>query len=200
MGAIAESSFIIIIVLLFVISLIIAIYMGNYKNYSKSVVHTFISIITGLGIIVIFTFYFINVSSINQSDDIEIKKEISEINELVYITIPHKMNDIYRNCECLVDELNECDEGNKKDDNNYHEEVALCYLIFSSWKRFLLFSQYINKNSDYDSYVNVFSKWGKSKKLKSHWINNRKYFDKKTISFGDAIFDQKTIDQIISLI
>lgn len=200
MGLITQTNFSIIIVIVVLIALLVSIYMKNYSVYKKSWIHTFITIVAELGILIAFIFYFASLESINQKDDIESKREISELNKLIYITIPEKIMQSSNTCPHFSNSLNNINNEKIEDEQQTHNRILLSNLIFSSWKRFLLFSSYIKKESNFEGYVNIFLKWGKNSTLKTQWENTKKTFDFKTIAFGDAIFNQESYSQIETLI
>src|SRR5436853_814926 len=83
MALISENWALIIFIIIIVLSILIALYMENYDNYDKTWFHSFIGILTGLGIIIIFLFYYNVVLLQGQQQQLATVQELARINDSV---------------------------------------------------------------------------------------------------------------------
>jgi hypothetical protein len=200
MYTINENLFIGFIIIVFIVGIIIFYMIDNHSLYNKSWVNSTMSLLTGLSILIILVFYIANLQSLNQGDDIELKKEVFKISEMIYVTIPEELKYIYEECPDFVHSLVDTNK-NKDFEYKFHiKEHHLSHIIFSIWMRIILYSDYIEME-EIDAYLELFMLWSSSPYLLKYWSKNKKYFNNDTKLFGEAIFkkDKKEIRRILNL-
>lgn len=182
-----------------VIAGLIAWYMQHYHAYDKSSFHTFIAILTGLGVFVTFMFYYNVVELQNQQQQLAALQELTRINDALQNTVLKGItvaSNSIPNFVLSITPLNkELCCGNTGacivipdpvTPQTCTEKMTLSYKIFSLWQDVLVSNKFIG--FDPVTYITGFLEQANSPQLFEQWLLVRNTFNKTTQSFGDLLF------------
>jgi hypothetical protein len=175
---------------------IIAWYMQHYHAYDKSGFHTFIAILTGLGVFVTFMFYYNVVELQNQQQQLAALQELTRINDglqnnvlkgimVASNTIPYFVLSItpLNAASCCGSCILEPDPVTPQ---TCTEKMTLSYKIFSLWQDVLVSNKFIS--FDPVTYITGFLEQANSQLLFEQWVLVRNTFTPRTQTFGDLLF------------
>jgi len=201
---------IIVFVAILVVSAVIAWWMGLYSTYDKGSFHTFIAILTGLGVFVTFMFYYNLVELQAQQQKLDSIQELSRINNTVLSSLLKDINDsvaVIPNFVLSITPLTNavcCDGGfagpsGTKGGNCIiplspdpvtavacTQKMVLSYRIFGLWQDFIMSKAHIPVNGM--PYVSNFLQRANSQELYDQWTASRLDFANNTQIFGDLLF------------
>ena len=178
----------------------IAWYMQQYHIYDKSSFHTFIAILTGLGVFVTFMFYYNVVELQNQQQRLAALQELTRINDVLQNTvlkgitvasntIPNFVLSItpLNRALCCTGSSGLCEVGSDPvTPQTCTEKMTLSYKIASLWQDVIVSNKFI----DFDpiTYITGFLEQANSPQLFEQWVLVRNTFSTKTQTFGDLLF------------
>lgn len=187
---------IIIFAVILVISGISAWALGGYDKYDKGALHTFISILVGLGIFITFMFYYNLVKLQNDQQEFAAVQETSRINDNILNSVLKEIKAANLVIPKFVDSITPltskscCETCIIGDDplntETCTERMVLSYRLFSVWQDVISSSGY--SNIDLPSYIANFLQRANSEQLHEQWLVNRLNFNDKTQQLGDILF------------
>jgi hypothetical protein len=202
MVLISPNIALIVFIAIIILAIIIAWYMGEFESYDKGSFHVFIAVLTGLGVLVTFLFYYNLVQLQNQQQELATITELSRINDVelnsvldeiqkASILIPNFVLSItpLTNTICCVNPVSECAIPVRDDPINPQtctEKFALSYRIFSLWQDVILSNRLIAINSL--PYITNFLQRANSSQLYTQWTVNKINFSSNTQLLGDLLF------------
>jgi hypothetical protein len=182
--------------IILIIAGLIAWYMQQYHTYDKSSFHTFIAILTGLGVFVTFMFYYNVVELQNQQQQLAALQELTRINDSLQntvlkgittasLTIPNFVLSItpLNKASCCTSCIIAPDPITPQ---TCTETMTLSYKIFSLWQDVLVSNKFIG--FDPVTYITGFLEQANSPLLFKQWGLVRNTFSSKTQTFGDLLF------------
>lgn len=187
---------ILIFLVILVISGILAWTMGGYDKYDKGALHTFISILVGLGIFVTFMFYYNLVKLQNDQQEFAAVQETSRISDNILNSVLKEIKAANPIIPSFVDSITPltsklcCETCIITEDpvntETCTERMVLSYRLFSVWQDVISSSAY--SNIDLPSYISNFLQRANSKQLHEQWLVNKLNFNNKTQQLGDILF------------
>lgn len=192
MFVINQNTALIIFIIIIIISLIIAWSMENYSSYDVGWIHTFISVLVGLGIFVTFMFYYATVTLSTKQNELNNIDEVSRVNMILLNSVFEEIKEssdiipgFISSLDPLYDKINHIsDELNTK---TYTRKLVLSSKIFSLWEAILI-SHKILENEHF-SYITEFLQRANSKQLHEQWIATKLNYNKDTQIYGDLLFE-----------
>lgn len=198
MALISETLALVLFGGVIIISIVIALWMGSYSNYDKGKFHVFISVVTGLGIVATFMFYYNVVILQNQQEELDTIQEISRIDDSVINSLLTEMNNasiiipnFILSLSPLTTQYNCTGTCLESIDPNTPQaataKYVISYRIFSLWQDILISRRSVGLNRE--SYAYQFLQRGNSQQLYSIWTLIKFNFASATQNFGDLIFE-----------
>lgn len=194
----AIAAFVVIIF----ISAFVAWKMQTYADYDKASFHTFIAILSGLGVIVTFMFYYNVVELQNQQQKIAAFQELARINDSVLNSVLEEIQQSSINIPNFVLSLTPltntacCDSAGCITPDipatdpvtplNCSTKMTLSYRIFSLWQDYIVSIRYTR--SEQLAYISNFLQRANSSLLLEQWQVAKLNFTNKTQQFGDLLF------------
>lgn len=197
---------IIIFVVIVVIAIIAAWWWADYTSYDKANFHTFISILTGLGIIITFLFYYNLLQLQQEQQELAAIQETARINDSVLNNLLDSMiqaSTIIPNFVLSITPLtNEvccangatgatgCTIPTPEDPINPQtctEKFTLSYRIFSLWQDVIVSNRFLTRSQV--PYISNFLQRANSTQLYAQWTANKLNYGSKTQSLGDLLFE-----------
>lgn len=182
--------------IILVIAAVIAWNMKQYHTYDISSFHTFIAILTGLGVFVTFMFYYNVVELQNQQQQLDALQQITRINDSIQNNVLNSItlsSTTIPNFVLSITPLNKascCDsciiESDPVNAQTCTEKMTLSYKIFSLWNDMLACNKFIN--FDPVTYITGFLQQANSSLLFEQWQLFKNTFNTKTQTFGDLLF------------
>lgn len=188
--------------IILIISGVIAWFMGTYNDYDKGAFHTFIAILTGLGVFVTFLFYYNVVELQNQQQQLAMIQEFARINDYLLDGILNGMKEASIDVPNFVLSLTPltntiCCSGtgycisptgsDPVTPQTCTTKMTLSYRIFSIWQDVILSNKYIVFDST--TYIFNFLQRANSKPLYEQWLLSKLNFTPTTQIFGDLLFE-----------
>lgn len=181
-----------LIVIIVLIAFFIA-FMIDPKNYDTSRTHVFIATLAGLGIFVIFLFYYSVIELQQEQIKLFSVQETSRISnnilDIIFDEIQKSANDLPTFTTSLLP-LMKCNtkpNPDKEDTNGCIMKYNLSYKIFTTFQDVMLSKNFVTIEPL--AYITNFLQRANSKKLYELWIVNRIDFNDKTKKFGDLLFE-----------
>ena len=214
MALLSETVALLLFAIVIITSIVLSWYMSSHEKYERSQFHTFISILTGLGIFIVFMFYYNVVALQNQQQQLAFVQELARINDSVINTMLDEINQAstiipnfilsitpLTNAACCFvgstggitsNEMNLiCTIPVKQADpinpQTCTQKMVLSYRIFSIWQDLILSNNF--SNFDATSYVSNFLQRTNSPQLYAQWLVSKIDFNSKTQQFGDLLFE-----------
>jgi hypothetical protein len=205
MPLVSENIALIIFGVILVISAGLAWYMKSYAAYEPGMFHTFIAILSGLGVFVTFMFYYNVLLLQNQQQQLAALEQISNINSSVIDSVLDSMiksSTIIPNFVLSITPLTNqvcCSTGTTGSTGcsipveldpitpeTCTQKMVLSYRIFSLWQDVIT----SNKLIDFDptAYVSNFLQRANSSQLYVQWTAAKIDFNPNTQTFGDLLF------------
>lgn len=193
--------------IILILSALIAWYMKGYNNYDKCSFHTFIAILTGLGVFVTFMFYYNVVELQNQQQELAALQELSRINDFLINSILKNLKEAstvapnfvlsltpLSNTICCftasTGNTGSCDitvDPDPVDAQTCTVKMTLSYRIFSIWQDLVVSSKYVI--FDPNAYIYNFLQWANSDQLYLQWNISKPGLTPKAQIFGDLLFE-----------
>ncbi len=200
--------------IILVVAIVIALWMRDYQSYDKNWFHSFIAILTGLGVFVTFLFYYNIIVLQQEQQQSNTAEELARINSLVLTTMLESINQsshVIPNFVLSITPLtNEvcCNAGtggstgttggtglvctipvgpDPVNPQTCTEKYVLSYRIFSLFQEIILNKH--KKNMEAEAYISNFLQRTNSPQLFAQWTVNRINFQPKTQTFGDLLFE-----------
>lgn len=178
--------------LILLISGIAAWLYGSYNNYDIATFHTFIAVLTGLGVFVTFMFYFSVVELQQQQQQLFIIDETSRISQNVLNSILGEINIatkiIPQFCASIIPlSHHPVLEVDVVTTESCSQKLVLSYKIFSVWQDLIISIGFVN--FDPISYVTNFLQRANSKLLFVQWTTSKINFNFVTQQLGDLLFE-----------
>ena len=209
MIVINQNTALIIFIVIIIISLIIAIYMQNYANYEVTWIHTFVSVLVGLGIFVTFLFYYAIVSLSVEDNQLNSIREVSRINTLLN-TVYDEIRDVSHIIPNFVASIHPLTHSSKLTKNEIAEPISdsisnkletldeispktqahkliLASKIFSLWENVIIADKILK--DEHPSYITEFLQRTNSKQLYELWILTKLNYNIPTQMYGDLLFE-----------
>lgn len=197
---VSSSAAIWIFIAILVISAFIAYSMPNYEYFDKTRFHSFIVILTGLGIVIVFMFYYNVVSLQSQQQDLAELDEIAHVNDVVLNGILTSLIEASASVPSFVSSLtpltntaccsgtgcNYIPESDPINVQNCTIKATLSYRIFNSWQTVILENGFLH--NDALGYVSNFLQKANSGQLYEQWKVSRLNFIPDCQQFGDLLF------------
>lgn len=206
---------ILVFIAVIIISAIAAWWIGKYANYDTGSFHVFIAVLTGLGVVITFMFYYNLVELNAQQQRLATIQELSRINNTVLSALLKDMNDaavIVPNFVLSITPLSNavcCGEaftGGTGDSQGSEipgtcviptgpdpvtapactQKMVLSYRIFGLWQDFIISKAEININAM--PYVANFLQRANSLQLYDQWTAAKLDFTPNTQTFGALLF------------
>lgn len=198
MALVSPNIALVVFGVILIVSAIVAFIYKNYENYNVTWFHTFIAVLTGLGVFVTFMFYYNVVALQNQQQQLAALDELARINDSILNSVLNEMNNasnIIPNFVLSMTPLSNiacctgCNIVTPEDPvtpATCTEKMTLSYRIFSMWQDVILSNGFIN----YDpiSYVSNFLQRANSPQLYEQWLSSYLNFTSKTQQFGNLLF------------
>ncbi len=193
MALVSPNLALILFGLILIISGCIAWFMKKYDNYDRSGFHSFISILTGLGVFVTFMFYYNVVELQNQQQQLAAIQELARLNESGLNSVLDSLNIASSSIPNFVLSLmplniNGC--NTKKSDpvtpQTCTEKTSLSYKIFLMWQDVILSNKFIVFNQE--AYLSNFLQRANSPQLYEQWKIIKIDFAPATQTLGDLLF------------
>lgn len=194
-----------ILVVIVVIALGIAWYKQNYQNYDRDSFHTFIAVLTGLGVFITFLFYYNLIQLQEQQQELTALQELSSLSDTTVNGMLEAMNSSSATIPAFVMSLTPltntiCCPGSSVEGTCAYtpaedpitpqtctEKMTLSYRIFSLWQDVLMSNGYIDRCKL--AYITNFLQRANSRPLYEEWQVNRLNFSASTQTFGDLLFE-----------
>lgn len=178
--------------LILIISGIAAWLYGSYNNYDIATFHTFIAVLTGLGVFVTFMFYFSVVELQQQQQQLFIIDETSRISKNVLNSILGEINTATKLIPQFCASITPLSHSPVLDPDivtteSCSQKLVLSYKIFSVWQDLIISARFIN--FDPISYVTNFLQRANSKLLFAQWTTSKINFNILTQQLGDLLFE-----------
>lgn len=189
-------------ILIIIIAIILAWWIGEHEIYDKGRFHTFIAILAGLGIFVTFMFYLNIIYLQGQQQQLAALQELTRLND----TVLNSLLDSFNNASTIIPNFvlsimpltNNvcCPTGSTSctipvDTDpvtpiTCTEKMTLSYRIFELWQDVVMSNNFIQL--DAKSYVSNFLQRANSRQLHEQWTMSRLNFNTNTQTFGDLLF------------
>lgn len=199
---ITENLAIVIFGIILIVAVIVAFYMKTYQRYDISMFHTFVAVLSGLGVFVTFMFYYSVISLQNQQEQIGIMQEVSRLTSEDINSVLNEISnskDIIPNFILSLMPLNSYNMKIEDDPNipNVHiSKFILSNKIFSIWQNILLTKNIIRL--DEVTYIAKFLQYANSKQLHEMWLNNHISYNSKTKVFGNLLFEYSLSNKCVN--
>lgn len=184
-----------IFILILIVSGILAWRMNNYATYDKTSFHTFIAILSGLGVFVTFMFYYSVIDLQQQQQQLATIQELSRVNDSLLNSVLNEMKTaslVIPNFVLSITPLTNtvCNTSAPEDPvtpQTCTTKMTLSYRIFSVWQQVIFSDKFLT--IDPISYVADFLQRANSSQLAQEWNVNRLNFTSDTQIFGDLLFE-----------
>ena len=195
MVLVSPNIVLLIFIIIIIVSALIAWWMKNYANYDKGAFHTFISILTGFGILLVLLFYYNVIVIQAQQQELASIQEISRVNNNVLNGILDGIKNastIIPNFVLSITPLTNtiCVSSAPPDPvtpQTCTEKMVLSYRIFSLWNDVIVSNNFIGICPV--AFISNFLQRANSTQLYDEWQVNRLNFITSTQQFGDLLFD-----------
>lgn len=180
-----------IFIIILLIALAVTIITPSYRDFKTSRFHTFVIVLAGFSIIIVFMFYYgISELQVEQSN----LTVIEQTNAITNAISEDLMDEIKAATKIIPSfaisliPLSKCSNSNVPEDTAEAcvERRALSYRIFTIWQMFILDRQFINYETN--AILTFFLQLANSKPLHKQWLINRLDFNTTTIELGDLLF------------
>lgn len=199
MVLVSENIALIVFILIIVISVFAAWWLGSYSDYDKGKIHIFIALLGGLGVFVTFLFYYNVVSLQNKQQELAAIQELSRINDSMLNSVLQEMKDAsilipnfvtsitpLQSLSCCGSDL--CNVATDPiNTQTCTEKMILSYKIFSLWTDVIQTKDITHIDSL--SMVSNFLQRTNSHQLFEQWQVARIDFNSDTQEFGDLLFE-----------
>ncbi len=189
-------------ILLIVIAIVLALWIGEHKIYDEGRFHTFIAILAGLGIFLTFFFYYNIIILQGQQQQLAALQELTRLNDTVLNSLLDSFNTastIIPNFVLSITPLTNnacCPTGSTGciipvDTDpvtpvTCTEKMTLSYRIFALWQDVIMSNNFIQL--DATAYVSNFLQRANSQQLYEQWTMSKLNFNDNTQTFGDLLF------------
>ena len=189
-----------------VLALLVAWWKQNYQSYDQDSIHTFIAVLTGLGVFITFLFYYNLIQLQEQQQELTAIQEASTISDTTVNGVLEAMNTASTIIPAFVLSLTPltnttCCPGGETGGTactytpaedpvtpqTCTEKMTLSYRIFSLWQDVLMSNGYLQSN--HESYLANFLQRANSQSLYQQWLTNRLNFAQSSQTFGDLLFE-----------
>lgn len=183
----------VVFIVIIVIALLVAWHLGDYQSYDTNWIHTFIAVLAGLGVFVVFMFYYALVTLQMQEQDLASTQEMSRINNGLiksYFKELKASSSIIPEFISSLHPLIPTIYRRKSDENTpqaYIAKISLSNKIFAIWEDVVL--SYKNINNDHLSYITDFIQKTNSKSLYDLWVVSKINYNIDTQTYGDLLFE-----------
>jgi hypothetical protein len=195
-----------IFVVIVVVAIVAAWWWVDYTSYDKATFHTFISVLTGLGIIITFLFYYNLLQLQQEQQELAAIQETARINDSVLNNLLDAMlqaSTIIPNFVLSITPLtNEvcCANGTTGttgctiptpedlvNPQTCTEKFTLSYRIFSLWQDIIVSNRFLTRSQV--PFISNFLQRANSTQLYAQWTAAKLNFNPKTQSLGDLLFE-----------
>lgn len=206
----SQNITLIIFIVLIIGAAIISFLYGSYIKYDRGAIHIFFAILTGLGVIVTFMFYYnlvelqwqqqqlIELQAASRIDTSLSENVLKEIKKASLI-IPNFIHSIHPLTNTLCnDGVNSCVVALAEDQatvETHTLKMILSTKIFSVWKDMITTNKVIHFNPK--AYISDFLQKANSKQLFAQWMVCKINYSLQVQQFGDLLFEyaSKIVEQ-----
>jgi len=196
----------ILIIIILVVVVLTITYFSNPATFREGKASVFFAALAGLGIFVIFFYYYTLVAVYARQQQMAITQETNDVNAQIINVVNQNMiatAGLDPGFVCSINPLMPCPECNNymtDDQNNEHDntksasDVVTCvsksvlsFNIFSVWRTTLYSNDFTNGNAL--PYVTRYIQQANSEQLYVYWRLMRIDFGKNAQTFGDLLFE-----------
>lgn len=182
-------------VIILCVSALLAWKMSNFSNYDKGAFHTFIAVLSGLGVFVTFLFYYSVIELQQQQQQLTEIQELSRVTDSLLNSVLSEINNAALTIPNFVNSITPltntvCEAESKEDPVNVKtctEKMVLSYRIFSVWQDVIFSDNFLIM--DPVAYISNFLQRANSKQLEKQWKVNKINFSQSAQTFGDILFE-----------
>lgn len=177
-----------------VVAILAACYFKTFDSFEDHQFHTFIAVLSGLGIIILFLLYYNIIALQNEQQETNRFNVLEDINITILDDILNAMNEASVTAPAFVLSINPLTTNNitinVPDPDNTVKSITkttLSYRIFSLWQDYVLLRNTLDIDSS--TYLNNFLQRANSSELYELWIVSKLNFNTDTEKLGDLLFE-----------
>ncbi len=163
---------------------IVMCFVHDTNTFEESKLKLFIALLSGLGVIITFFFYYSIVELQQTQQKLTVIQETSRITSTVYYNLSKEIRKYEPKipvfCTCLF-----YNTESSVDENPVYKRL-LSATIFASWSEVLKSEDFIDVSQR--SYIALFLQFSSSKLLEEEWMKVRLNYDDDLLQFGDKLF------------
>lgn len=168
-----------------------AIYFSSFESFDVSRSHTFLTVFSGLGILITFLFYYNLVELQQEQIEITSIQQEGSLNTSIRVSLSESLIKASDLLPAFIGSINPLIKGYSGEDSTTPKALTyrttISQKIFTIWRDYLTLDAYIAY--DTVSYICGFLQWASSEQLFEQWLIDRIDYPCNAIRFGDLLFE-----------